>query len=560
MHQAAQALRDRECDVAVAGAVNLIVDERTTREFTRFGMLSPTGRCRAFDTHADGFVRSEGAGAVVLKRLGDALREGDRILAVVRGSAVNQDGRSDGLSAPSAEAQEQVYRAALVRAGLDASEIGYVEAHGTGTRLGDPTELTSLTRVYGGQGRAVAIGSIKTNVGHLEPAAGIVGLIKTVLSLDYGLIPGNLHFTGWTPGTDPSAAGLFVPTGTTRWPDGAAVRRAAVSSFGFSGTNAHVVLEEAPNLPSAPAVPRPTVEPEVVVIPAGSRAALPDAATRVADWLDGDGRDVPLRDIAHTFALRRGAGRGRLGVVATAHRGTLGPAAGVRRRPRRPGRRRRRGARGVVRGAVWVFSGQGSQWAGMGRELLATEPAFAASLTRTDALITSEAGFSVLDVMRAGQPVAGCGFVQPVLFAIQVALADLWRSYGVDTGRRTRALDGRGGGRGRVRRAVPRRRRRGDLPAVGAARTDRRRRRHGQRRTRPLPGRGGTSPPPVPARWSPSRWSPRRPAPSSPATTNGCGCWSTPGTPRVSRSAWSPSTSRRTRRRSTRCSKTWRPP
>ncbi|SNS58920.1 polyketide synthase 2/polyketide synthase 5 [Asanoa hainanensis] len=431
VHQAAQALRDRECDVAVAGAVNLIVDERTTREFSRFGMLSPTGRCRAFDTHADGFVRSEGAGAVVLKRLGDALREGDRILAVVRGSAVNQDGRSDGLSAPSAEAQEQVYRAALVRAGLDASQVGYVEAHGTGTRLGDPTELTSLTRVYGGQGRAVAIGSIKTNVGHLEPAAGIVGLIKTVLSLDYGLIPGNLHFTGWTPGTDPSAAGLFVPTGTTRWPDGAAVRRAAVSSFGFSGTNAHVVLEEAPNLPSAPAVPRPTAEPEVVVIPAGSRGALPAAANRVADWLDGDGRDVPLRDIAHTFALRRGAGRGRLGVVALDTEELSDRLRAYAAGHVDPAVVDGEVHTGVVRGAVWVFSGQGSQWPGMGAELLATEPAFAASLTRTDALIASEAGFSVLDVLRSGQPVSGCGFVQPVLFAVQVALADLWRSYGV---------------------------------------------------------------------------------------------------------------------------------
>ncbi|GIF63129.1 phthioceranic/hydroxyphthioceranic acid synthase [Asanoa ishikariensis] len=431
VHQAAQALRDRECDLAVAGAVNLIVDERTTREFTRFGMLSPTGRCRAFDTQADGFVRSEGAGAVVLKRLGDALREGDRILAVVRGSAVNQDGRSDGLSAPSAEAQEQVYRAALVRAGLDASQIGYVEAHGTGTRLGDPTELSSLTRVYGGQGRAVAVGSIKTNIGHLEPAAGIVGLIKTVLSLDYGLIPGNLHFTGWTPGTDPSAAGLFVPTGTTRWPDGAAVRRAAVSSFGFSGTNAHVVLEEAPNLPSAPAVPRPTVEPEVVVIPAGSRGALPAAAARVADWLDGDGRDVPLRDIAHTFALRRGAGRGRLGVVATDTEELSDRLRAYAAGHVDPAVVDGEVHSGVVRGAVWVFSGQGSQWPGMGRELLAAEPAFAASLTRTDALIGTEAGFSVLDVLRSGQPVSGCGFVQPVLFAVQVALADLWRSYGV---------------------------------------------------------------------------------------------------------------------------------
>ncbi|GIF47060.1 polyketide synthase 2/polyketide synthase 5 [Asanoa ferruginea] len=431
VHQAAQALRERECDLAVAGAVNLVVDERTTREFTRFGMLSPTGRCRAFDERADGFVRSEGAGAVVLKRLGDALRDGDRILAVVRGSAVNQDGRSDGLSAPSAEAQEAVYRAALVRAGLDASQVGYVEAHGTGTRLGDPTELASLTRVYGGQGRAVAIGSIKSNVGHLEPAAGIAGLIKAVLALDYGVIPGNLHFTGWTPGTDPSAAGLFVPTGTTRWPDGAAVRRAAVSSFGFSGTNAHVVLEEAPTLPSPASSTRTSGEPEVVLIPAGSREALPAAAERVADWLDGDGRDVPLRDIAHTFALRRGAGRGRLGVVATTTEelsdrlrgyvaGRLDPAVVSGAVPG-----------GVARGAVWVFSGQGSQWTGMGRELLATEPAFAASLTRSDALIASEAGFSVLDVIRSGQPVAGCGFVQPVLFALQVALADLWRAHGV---------------------------------------------------------------------------------------------------------------------------------
>ena len=428
VHLAGQALRDRECDVAVAGAVNLVLDDRTHREFTRFGMLSPTGRCHAFDGTADGFVRSEGAGAVVLKRLSDARRDGDRILAVVRGSAVNQDGRSEGLSAPSAEAQEAVYRAALVRAGLDAADIGYVEAHGTGTRLGDPTEIASLSRVYGGLGRPVAIGSIKSNIGHLEPAAGIAGLIKAVLALENGLIPGNLHFTGWAPELDPGASGLFVPTGTVRWPSGG-VRRAAVSSFGFSGTNAHVVLEQGPERP--PRVVREDGSPEVVVIPAGSVDALPAAATRVADWLDTDGREVPLRDIAHTYALRRAAGPGRLGVVARGTEeladrlrafaaGRVDPAVVTGAVPA-----------GVTRGAVWVFSGQGSQWAGMGRRLLATEPVFAASLTRTDALISTEAGFSVLDVIRSGEPVSGCGFVQPVLFAVQVALADLWRSYGV---------------------------------------------------------------------------------------------------------------------------------
>lgn len=212
LHLACQALRNEECDLALAGGVTLMLGTRTTMSFARMGMLSPTGRCRTFDAAADGFVRGEGCGVVVLKRLADALRDDDRILALVRGSAVNQDGRSDVLASPSVEAQKALYHQALDRAGTDPRELGLVETHGTGTPVGDPVEFSSVAAVYGlGQGRC-ALGSVKTNVGHLEPAAGVIGLIKTVLCLQRGLIPPNLHFTRWNPTITAEGTRLFVPT------------------------------------------------------------------------------------------------------------------------------------------------------------------------------------------------------------------------------------------------------------------------------------------------------------------------------------------------------------
>ncbi|MGW2325793.1 SDR family NAD(P)-dependent oxidoreductase [Streptomyces sp. NPDC001700] len=437
VHLAAQALRTGECDLALAGGVTLMFEPRVTRSFDRMGMLSHTGHCHAFDAAADGFVRGEGCGIVVLKRLPDAIRDQDRVLAVLRGSAVNQDGHSDGLAAPSPTAQRALYEEALARAGIDAADVGMIETHGTGTPVGDPVEFGSLAEVYGTGRDRCALASVKTNLGHLEPAAGVTGLIKAVLCLNQGLIPPNLHFTRWNPAIAADATRFFVPRELTPWPVRTGPRVAAVSSFGFSGTNAHVVLEQPPATPARPRVQRPrhtgvATDPHIVLLPAGSPAALPVAARRMADWLEGDGAAVPLRDIAHTLALRRAAGRGRLGVTATTH-GELAEAL----RAFATGQAHPAVVTGAVgaevsRRPVWVFSGQGSQWPGMGRGLLEREPAFAAALAEADELIAAETGFSVLDIIRASEPVTGCARVQPVLFALQTALAATWRAHGVE--------------------------------------------------------------------------------------------------------------------------------
>ncbi|RSS31956.1 polyketide synthase, partial [Streptomyces sp. WAC05858] len=218
VHLAVQALRAGECDLALAGGVTLMFEPRITRSFDRMGMLSHTGHCHAFDASADGFVRGEGCGLVVLKRLTDAVRDGDRILAVLRGSAVNQDGHSDGLAAPSATAQRALYEAALGRAGVDPADVGMVEAHGTGTPVGDPVEFAGLAQVYGTGRDRCALASVKTNLGHLEPAAGVTGLIKAVLCLGRGLIPPNPHFTRWNPTIDADGTRLFIPRELTPWP------------------------------------------------------------------------------------------------------------------------------------------------------------------------------------------------------------------------------------------------------------------------------------------------------------------------------------------------------
>ncbi len=247
VHLACQSLRLRETDLALAGGVSLILRPETQIAMSKWGMLSPRGRCHSFDARADGFVRGEGAGVVVLKRLTDAVRDGDRVLAVVRGSAVNQDGRSNGLTAPNTLAQRDVITRALRSADVAPGSVNYVEAHGTGTALGDPIEFEALADVYGRGDGPCALGAVKTNMGHLEAAAGIAGLIKSVLSVQRRQIPPNLHFSQWNPAIDPSPTRLFVPTDLASWPASEGPRRAAVSSFGLGGTNAHVVLEQGPD-------------------------------------------------------------------------------------------------------------------------------------------------------------------------------------------------------------------------------------------------------------------------------------------------------------------------
>lgn len=430
-HLAAQSLQTGDADLALSGGVNLIFGPETTVAFSSWGMLSPAGRCRAFDADASGFVRAEACGVLALKRLSDAEREGDRVLAVLRGSGVNQDGRSNGITAPSGEAQRELQRQVIGRSGVDASLVGLVEAHGTGTPVGDPIEFAALADSYGSGDRGpCALGSVKTNIGHAETASGMAGMIKAIMALRHGEVPGNLHFNSWNPEIDHEGTRLFVPTSTEPWPVEDARRLAAVSSYGFSGTNAHVLLEQAPaersgDVPNARG-------PQLIPISASSSAALSDTAGRIARWLDTTG-EVAVHDLAHTLGLRREHRAARATVVGSeasevaerlraVERGE--PASGVAVGTARAGRG----------DPVWVFSGQGSQWAGMGRRLLEEEPAFAKTIEDLEPVVLAESGFSLREVLCADEVVTGIDRVQPAVFAMQVGLAAVWRSHGARPG------------------------------------------------------------------------------------------------------------------------------
>ncbi len=432
VHLACQSLRLRESDVALAGGVQLSLSPFTSIALSKWSALSPRGRCHAFDAGADGFVRGEGVGVVVLKRLADAVREKDRVLAVVRGSAVNQDGRSNGLTAPNVLAQRDVITDALRVGGVAPDTVNYVEAHGTGTVLGDPIEFEALAATYGRGDTPCALGAVKTNLGHLEAAAGVAGFIKAALVLERGQIPPNLHFSRWNPAIDPSATRFLVPTDIAPWPECPGPRRAAVSSFGISGTNAHVVLEQGPDpAPVSATGPRTGSAVTTLVVSGKTVERVAATAGALADWMSGEGAEVPLDDIAHTVNHRRTRHKNFGAVCARdsdqAIAGLRALAAG-------------RTATGVLdahqaprgHGTVFVYSGQGSQWAGMGRQLLADEPAFAAAVAELEPAFVVETGFSMRQVLAAGEPVEGIDRIQPLLVGMQLALTALWRSYGVE--------------------------------------------------------------------------------------------------------------------------------
>ncbi|WP_139061821.1 type I polyketide synthase [Tsukamurella pulmonis] len=424
VHLACQSLRSRESDLALAGGVSLILRPETQLALGKWGMLSPLGRCHSFDAAADGFVRGEGCGVVVLKRLTDAVRDGDRVLAVVRGSATNQDGRSNGLTAPNAPAQREVITRALGE--VPASSVHFVETHGTGTALGDPIEFDALAQVYGAGESRCALGAVKTNMGHLEAAAGIAGFIKSVLAVHRGQVPPNLHFTRWNPAIDAASTRLYVPTEADPWPAAGGPRRAAVSSFGLGGTNAHVVLEQGPDPePAAPA----GAGPAVLRIGAGSAEAVAARAADLAAWLAGKGAAAALTDVAHTVA-RQGAGAAVVGAVTA--RDTAATVEGLRALAAGASRPGVTAAAPRPRpGVVFAFSGQGSQWPGMGRRLLAEEPAFAAAVDRIEPEFVAQVGFSLRETLQSGEPVEGIDRIQPVLVGVQLALAELWRAHGV---------------------------------------------------------------------------------------------------------------------------------
>jgi acyl transferase domain-containing protein/acyl-CoA synthetase (AMP-forming)/AMP-acid ligase II/acyl carrier protein/GNAT superfamily N-acetyltransferase len=430
LHMACQSLRSGEIGVALVGGVNVILNVGSNIFFSKADALSPDGRCKTFDAAANGIVRSDGAGMVVLKPLAQAIADNDRIYAVIRGSAVNSDGRSKGIMAPNPQAQEAVLREAYRQAGREPAQVQYVEAHGTGTRLGDPIEVKTLGKVLA-SGRAAdkkcAIGSLKTNIGHTEAAAGIGGVIKTALAIKNRQIPASLHFQQPNPLIGFDQLPLVVQDKLGEWLDPSRPLLAGVSSFGFGGTNAHVVLEEAP---SAVLTACKTTERRPYLLPlsaqsAESLAALAEAYQRL---LDSDNHPA-LDDICYTAARRRGHFAHRLAVSGNDAAELAEKLAAFGRGEHYPGIAS--GTADTGGKIVFVFSGQGSHWLGMGQILMEQEPVFRDLIHECDAIVTRLAGWSLLDELSAGTRLDETDVTQPAIFAIQVAIAGLLRAWGI---------------------------------------------------------------------------------------------------------------------------------
>jgi 6-methylsalicylic acid synthase len=457
LHQACAALRGGEVPVALAGGVMLMAGPGLTTVLDIAGAISPDGRSKAFDEAADGYGRGEGCGVVVLKRLSDARRDGDRVIALVRGSAVQQDGRTDGIMAPSATAQAHVLRRAYDAAGIPPGEVDYVEAHGTGTKVGDPIEAAALAEVVGdraaGRGPCL-IGSVKTNIGHCESAAGVAGLIKTVLALRHGVIPPTLTVDGPRKDIPWATSGLRLVDEPTPWPVTGRPRLAGVASYGYGGTIVHAVLEQAPpdEAPDTPGSTPAARERATTPPPAGAReagsagpehvvAALtlhpvssangPGLAAQAARLAGAVGAH-PLQDIGHTLAHRRSHLAERAAVI-TGDRDELTAALEALATGGSHPALVTGDASGPARAPVWVFSGHGAQWSGMGRELLTDEPVFAAAVDRLGPIYAEELGLTPREVLTGGD-LGSVDIIQSMLFAVQIGLAEVWRRYGVAPG------------------------------------------------------------------------------------------------------------------------------
>ncbi|OBK77361.1 type I polyketide synthase [Mycobacterium sp. 1164985.4] len=439
IHQACQALRLGECDLVLAGGANVLLTPATMITFSNARMLAPDGRCKTFDAAADGYVRGEGCGVIVIKRLEDALRDGDRIRAVIRGSAVNQDGASGGLTVPNGVAQQQVIVDALKRADLQPSDVEYLEAHGTGTSLGDPIEAQAAGAAFGPgrqPGRPLLMGSAKTNIGHLEAAAGIAGVIKVVLALEHEALPKHLNFENPSPHIPWERLPVEVVTETIPWKRNGRPRIAGVSSFGFAGTNAHVILEEAPEVPAPAPEPAETAQ-RFSVLPLSGRtpAALRLTADRYRRWMT-EHPDAAVSDVSFTA----GAGRAHL-----QHRAALVVNSTQSAADLLEALAEDRPAPGLVRGecyeppkTAWLFTGQGSQYPGMARELFDTEPVFADTMRRCAAAVADALEKPLLDVVfdvdgaGSDETLRQTSYAQPALFAVEIGLARLWQSWGFE--------------------------------------------------------------------------------------------------------------------------------
>jgi acyl transferase domain-containing protein len=433
VHLAVQSLLNGECDMALAGGVSITVLRKSGYFYREGGISSPDGHCRAFDAAARGTVGGNGAGVVVLKRLAEALADGDSIRAVVLGSAINNDGAQKvGFTAPGLDGQARVIREALAVAGVEPRTLGYVEAHGTGTSLGDPIEVAALTEAFDTDERGFcALGSLKTNLGHLDVAAGAAGLIKTVLALEHGLLPPSLHFERPNPEIDFAASPFYVNTTLAPWRRDGAPRRAGVSAFGIGGTNAHVVLEEAPSSP--PGDPAP--EWHLLPLSAETEPALDRAAAALAEHLARH-PGLDLADVAFTLQVGRRHCRHRRALVCRDREEALALLAGASGSAAR--------LAGERRAVAFLFPGQGAQHPGMAAAIYRREPRFQAEVDRCCAFLAPRLGVDLRGLLvpdsagsareEAVAALRRTELAQPALFVTEYALARLWMAWGVHPG------------------------------------------------------------------------------------------------------------------------------
>ena len=435
IHLACQSLRNGECETAIAGGVNLILSPELTHTFSLAGMMAEDGRCKTFDADADGYVRGEGCGVIVLKPLDTALRDGDRVLAVIKGSAINQDGRSNGLTAPNSLAQQEVIEEAIASAGVTPQEIGYIEAHGTGTKLGDPIEVNSLKAVVRGDNTCY-LSSVKTNIGHLEAAAGIAGLIKTVLCLQKEIIPPHLNFNSLNPHIDLTDTPLTIPTESKDWKQGNKYRLAGISSFGFGGTNAHVIVGDIPNVEtqnfvSLPDNNRPL---HLLTLSAKNETALQDLVSQYREYLEKH-PDLAIANICLTANAGRNHFYHRLAI----------PAESTEQLREKIGNYLLGKTSGIVSSVVewgnkpkiaWLFTGQGSQYEGMGQQLYETQPVFRETINSCAAILQPYLQINIVEVIYPPQKTENnllnqTQYTQAAIFALEYALAQMWLSWGI---------------------------------------------------------------------------------------------------------------------------------
>jgi acyl transferase domain-containing protein/NAD(P)-dependent dehydrogenase (short-subunit alcohol dehydrogenase family)/acyl carrier protein len=449
VHLACQSLRSGECRMALAGGVNLILMPDTTIVLSKARMMSLDGRCKPFDASADGFVRSEGCGVIVLKRLSDARAEGDRILGVICGTASNQDGRSNGLTAPNGPSQVAVIREALANAGLQPHDIDFIEAHGTGTSLGDPIEAHALADVFGqGRTHSLFVGSVKSNFGHAESAAGIAGLIKAVLAVQHGIIPPTLHLKKLNPHIDWDGLAIGVPTVATSLHRERGQRIAGVSSFGFSGTNAHAIVSDPPLMdPVLDRAPENSCDPDrpsplqLLPLAARTESALAELAGKYQKTFS-EKSDLTLANACYTAGIGRAHFQHRLTVVAADLTEAGERLAEFRRGEKHVRIRTGNATRSTVPGVVFMFTGQGSQYVGMGRELYETQPVFRRELEKCAEILGPLLDKPLLEAIFADAELTESGsqrhlldetqYTQPALFALEYGLAAMWRSWGVE--------------------------------------------------------------------------------------------------------------------------------